>query len=117
MPARQARIAGRLQLLTSNEVAEQYSSSLSLLLKLFVYFRRDTLKGGWGTSQTLLMIIKSAKNNTQSITLAAKIARYLSSQPSHYSNLSIDGSEKMYCKEDYVIFGSDRSPMSHSVCP
>merc|ERR1719438_716669 len=33
---------------------------------MFVYYRGGTFKAGWGTSQVSLVIIKSAKKNTQS---------------------------------------------------
>ena len=58
--------------------------------------------GGWGTSLASLVIFKSAKNTQSiSITLAAKEQDIC--QPSHYFDLSINGSEKMYCKEDFRV--------------
>ena len=81
-------------------VAAQQLFSLSLILKMFVYFRGDTFKAGWGTSQVSLVIIKSAKK-TLRVTMAAKIATYLSA--SHYFDLSINGNEKMCHKEDFRV--------------
>ena len=101
---RQARRASRpaaaVSMLCVSCSAVQQLFSLSLILKMFVYFRGDTFKAGWGTSQVSLVIIKSAKK-TLRVTMAAKIATYLSA--SHYFDLSINGNEKMCPKEDFRV--------------
>ena len=66
---RQARRASRpaaaVSMLCVSCSAVQQPFSLSLTLKMFVYYRGDTFKAGWGTSQVSLVIIKSAKKHSE----------------------------------------------------